>query len=66
MSCSKVPHGSYTNAMQTLRSVRARARKRGRDLHGLPIRVYRCPACNAWHLTSVPERTTVTPHRRAA
>jgi len=29
-----------------------------RTLCGYPIRIYKCPTCNMYHLTSLPKRTS--------
>jgi len=33
-----------------------RARRKGRGAAGVPLRVYQCPRCSGWHVTSESKR----------
>lgn len=45
--CHKVAFGSEAEAMRRLIELALKAPRR----ENLPVRAYRCPGCEAWHLT---------------
>lgn len=47
-SCGKRRYGDRIAADLSLALIRSRGRVRGKD----PVRSYRCPICEGWHLTS--------------
>jgi hypothetical protein len=67
--CTKLPYSSHELALKSMRKIRAKYQAKARPRQDMPIRVYRCETCNAWHLTSMPlarTRTLSIPHRKAA
>jgi hypothetical protein len=47
--CAKISYPSSQIANLALKGIRQKGSAAGRKL---PVSVYRCPDCNAWHLTS--------------
>lgn len=66
--CAKRPYVGYCEAMRAFRHIRAKHVAKGRPRAEMPIRVYRCGSCEAWHLTSMPLALTGDhdTHRKAA
>lgn len=52
--CSKVAYESKAAAKVAKRSCRERAASEGQLSRRHEQRIYRCPSCGAWHLTSKP------------
>lgn len=60
MFCIKLPYDTYQDAHDALVGFKRRRRneRTGKRLHKnyVPVRVYKCDACGAYHLTSKKNR----------
>jgi len=58
--CSKAPYLDQASARLALAAIREKASRKGRT-GKLPVRVYPCDACDAWHLTAKPVKGRTPP-----
>ena len=60
--CGKVPYSTSANAWRTVRTLSNKLTLFSHKRLHKHNQVYRCPICNAWHLThSIPRKRPVRP-----
>ena len=62
-TCAKTPYADQATARTALTSIREKAARKGKD-GPVPVRVYPCDVCDAWHLTTKPVRGRTPPWDR--